>query len=515
MSTITKKKNKLVYHDDSLLVYKTFFNHSLVDYAGALAKNKPFILLDSASKISETNRWSFLAAFPQGILNFKSGRLISRESGVESREKEKQNPFNLLRDFFDNKKSAEWQELDFSPYIGGPVGFISYDAARYIEKLPSLAEDDLKLPDFYFIRPTVVLAHDIQKDELFIYLYRFSKMEAFADIAEIRQILKGTPLPRTGTSLFGDTPAVPLIEAGMSPLEQRCPHIDGCSPEEGLESNLSKEQFETAVQKIRDYIYAGDVYQVNLSQRFEANFTGDNLALYKHLREVNPSPFCAYLKAAGFSLLSSSPERLVCLSGNKAQTRPIAGTRRRGQNDTEDGILSGNLLLDEKERAEHIMLVDLERNDLGKVSNYDSVHVSDLMMLEKYSHVIHIVSNVCGELYPSKDCFDLIKAMFPGGTITGCPKVRCMEIIEELEPTRRGPYTGSLGYFSYNGNIDFNILIRTIVETNSKVYIQAGAGIVADSKPEREYYECISKAQALFKSIGHTLQEKQWEKMST
>ncbi|TET55304.1 MAG: anthranilate synthase component I family protein, partial [Actinobacteria bacterium] len=378
----------------------------------------------------------------------------------------------------------DFEKLDFSPYIGGPIGYIAYDGGRYIEDLPSFAVDDLKLPDFYFIKPTLVLAHNLETKELFVFLHRQGSENPLA-FDEIKNCLEKKDV-----------------------LEQY--KVTG-----SVRSNLEKKYFLKAVSRIRERIYAGDVYQVNFSQRFVRNFRGESLALYKRLRELNPGPFCAYLKASDFSLLSSSPERLVSLNNKGAQTRPIAGTRRRGKDEMEDDFLSGNLLLDDKERAEHIMLVDLERNDLGKVCRYDSVKVDELMILEKYSHVIHIVSNVCGELYKRKDAFDLLKALFPGGTITGCPKVSCMEIIEELEPTRRGPYTGSLGYFSYNGNIDFNILIRTIVEVAGKVYIQAGAGIVADSKPEREYFETISKAQALFKSWGRTFKEEQWEKMST
>jgi len=491
MSLLTKTKLNLIHESEKLIVYKTAFNRSLREIALPLSANKPFVLLDSAGEISGINQWSFLAIHPEDIVfSYKNGNI---------------DPFNLLRDFFKNDKSEEWQNLNFSPYIGGPVGFISYDAARYIEKLPSLAIDDLQLPDFYFIKPQVVLAHNLVTEELFIYLYHFSKPPlAVEEIIEhldlgvlsLRHITLRTPRCSAASGMIRKPTCTP-----------RHPSV--------LKSNISKAEFEKAVEKIKDYIYAGDVYQVNLSQRFEKDFKGSAYALYEHLIELNPGPFCAYLKGGGFNLLCSSPERLASLTGRQAQSRPIAGTRRRGQSDTEDDFLSGHLLLDDKERAEHIMLVDLERNDMGKVCDYNSVRVSELMTIERYSYVIHIVSNVLGRLHQSRDAFDFIKALFPGGTITGCPKVRCMEIIEELEPTRRAAYTGSLGYFSYNGNIDFNILIRTIIETAGKVFIQAGAGIVADSKPEREYYETISKAQALFKSLGHTFEEKKWETLFT
>jgi len=482
MPLLTKAKLNLIHQSEKLLVYKTAFNRNLREIALPLSANKPFILLDSAGEVSGLNQWSFLAIHPEEVFSYKNGN---------------SDPFNLLRDFFNNERSEEWHNLNFSPYVGGPVGYISYDAARYIEKLPSLASDDLKLPDFYFIKPSVVLAHNLLNDELFIYLYEFTSPPCAVEeiIERLREV----------QDCRGEACLTPTSTAEITQRQDP----------EAFRSNISKEDFERAVLRIKEYICAGDVYQVNLSQRFEKDFKGSAYALYERLIELNPGPFCAYLKGGGFNLLCSSPERLASLTGNQAQSRPIAGTRRRGRSDTEDDFLSGHLLLDDKERAEHIMLVDLERNDMGKVCDYKSVRVSELMTIERYSHVIHIVSNVLGRLHQSRDAVDFIKAMFPGGTITGCPKVRCMEIIEELEPTRRAAYTGSLGYFSYNGNIDFNIIIRTIIETAGKVFIQAGAGIVADSKPEREYCETISKAQALFKSLGHTFEEKKWETLFT
>jgi anthranilate/para-aminobenzoate synthase component I len=255
------------------------------------------------------------------------------------------------------------------------------------------------------------------------------------------------------------------------------------------------------VRRAKEYILDGDIFQSNLSQRLELDYDGDSLDLYDALRAVNPSPFAGYLEFDGYQIISSSPERLVQLQGRKAQTRPIAGTRRRGTDFGEDDSLTEELNLDPKERAEHIMLVDLERNDMGRVCDYGSVKVNELMVNEAYSHVIHIVSNVQGELHERKDAYDLLRAMFPGGTITGCPKVRCMEIIDELEPVRRGPYTGSFGYIGYNGDMDMNIIIRTLVRRGDRVYMQAGAGIVADSDPEREYHESLRKAEAMVRAV--------------
>jgi anthranilate/para-aminobenzoate synthase component I len=269
-----------------------------------------------------------------------------------------------------------------------------------------------------------------------------------------------------------------------------------------LEPDMTRERFESMVRRCKDYIAAGDIYQANLSQRFSAPLGGhDTLRLYRILRSINPSPFASYMDFGDVTIVSSSPERLIRLRGGVADTRPIAGTRRRGKDFDEMKELSAELLTNEKERAEHIMLLDLERNDLGKVCDYGSVRVDEMMVIEDYSHVIHIVSNVRGDLARGRDCFDLIRAVFPGGTITGVPKVRCMEIIDELEPVARGPYTGSLGYISNAGDMDLNIIIRTFVVRKGTAHVQVGAGIVADSDPGREYEETLQKAEALRKAL--------------
>jgi len=266
------------------------------------------------------------------------------------------------------------------------------------------------------------------------------------------------------------------------------------------------------VRQCQEFIRAGDIYQANLSHRFTVQWNESRLssdrqaasALYRRLKAVNPSPFSALLQLDAFSLVGCSPERLIRLAGRYADTRPIAGTRRRGINAVDDRRLAEELLTDTKERAEHLMLVDLERNDLGRVCRYGSVRTNDLMTIERYSHVNHIVSNVSGELRDGIDGLDLVEAVFPGGTITGVPKIRCMEIIEQLEPVRRGPYTGSLGYMSWSGDLDLNIIIRTLVMADSCSYLQVGAGIVADSNPLREYEETLLKAQAVMKALRFT-----------
>jgi anthranilate synthase component 1/para-aminobenzoate synthetase component 1 len=269
----------------------------------------------------------------------------------------------------------------------------------------------------------------------------------------------------------------------------------------GLRSNLTRDEFIRMVRRAKGYIADGDIYQINLSQRLEMDHNGDTLRLYKRLRDINPSPFGGLLRLRDISIVSSSPERLIKVNRDYIETRPIAGTRPRGRNKVEDLYLSTDLLLNEKERAEHLMLVDLERNDLGRICQYGTVEVDDLMSLEGYSHVWHIVSNIHGRLMDSIDLFDILRSCFPGGTITGCPKVRCMEIIDELEPTQRGPYTGSMGYIGYGGDIDMNIIIRTILIKDGRGYISVGAGIVADSDPEREYLETLDKAKAMIGAI--------------
>ncbi len=344
----------------------------------------------------------------------------------------------------------------------GLFGYLSYDAVRSLECLPTLAEDDLEIPISQFILPRYAVG--IGRDEAWI------------------------SVPT------GENPA-PLVKAieGASPLAAAIP-----GPRSSVtRSSMGAGGYERAVERIREYIRAGDVFQVNVAQRFEVPFADDPVALYGALRSVNPSPYGGMLSFPGFAAVSSSPELLVRLSGRTASTRPIAGTYPR------DAGAGDALLLDPKERAEHTMIVDLERNDLGRTAEYGTVRVKELMTTEVYSHVVHIVSEISGKLAPERDAVDLLAGMFPGGTITGCPKVRCMEIIEELEPVRRALYTGSFGCIG-EGSMDMNIIIRTILLAGGAAYAQAGGGIVADSEPEREYRESVAKAAALLECLGAT-----------
>jgi para-aminobenzoate synthetase component 1 len=370
-------------------------------------------------------------------------------------------PFDALRRVLTREGSAG---LDH-PLEGGPAlfGYLSYDAARFLERLPATAEDDLRLPVARFILPryTVGVGPD---GEAWVSVPAAERADYF-----IRTLRETLPL------------------SGVMP---------GGSPRVA-DSTLRREEYVRAVESVKEYVRAGDVFQVNISQRFEVPFEGDPISLYGALRRRNPSPFGGMVSFPGLVAVSSSPERLVSLRGRRASTRPIAGTYPRGAGS------KAALLLDPKERAEHAMIVDLERNDLGRSAAYGTVRVEELMTTEIYSHVVHIVSEVVGELAGGYDAVDLLAGMFPGGTITGCPKVRCMEIIEELEQVRRGLYTGSFGYLGLSGTaMDMNIVIRTILLKDGVAYTQAGGGIVADSLPAREYRESGNKAAALLEALG-------------
>jgi anthranilate synthase component 1/para-aminobenzoate synthetase component 1 len=450
----------------------------------------PYVFLDSAGGNPDLCRYSFLAWSPRLAVTVRRGLAVLRgpdaigiEGSVtgEGIEVEVEDPFTFIRELLGALTPCAMRTpsgFATLPVTGGAFGLVSYDAGRYIENLPALAADDLDLPEFDFIFPRRLICYDHWR--------RLAHL-IFEDAAPGE--LEETEGALRRQQAAGARPAPKDIGRHAFSLSST------------TRSNLTRASFKHMVRLAKEYILAGDIFQSNLSQRLELEYTGDSLDLYDCLRAVNPSPFAGYLELDGYQVISSSPERLVQLEGGRAQTRPIAGTRRRGADFSEDDNLRQELNLDPKERAEHIMLVDLERNDLGRVCEYGSVRVNELMVNEAYSHVIHIVSNVQGALHERKDALDLLRAMFPGGTITGCPKVRCQQIIDELEPVRRGPYTGGFGFIGYNGNMDMNIIIRTLVRLGDRVYAQAGAGIVADSDPEREYRETLRKAEAMVRAV--------------
>lgn len=418
-------------------------------------------------------RYSIAGLNPFAVIQGKNGA-ITIYSGNKKEVKEG-NPLLLFEGWMKQFKCESDPSLpDFQ---GGAIGFISYDAVRYFEKLPNIAVDDLHVPDIYFIVFQDIAVFDHTEKTLWLITYH---KHGEKDAAQKRlEEMKALWCKQSEDTIFSYTNSADLSYEPIMFMEQ---------------------PFKKAVERVKDYIASGDVFQVNLSVRQAKPLSTHPFEIYKALRKINPSPYMAYIHTPEFQIASGSPELLIKKRGNVLNTRPIAGTRSRGRSDEEDRQLSEELITNEKERAEHIMLVDLERNDLGRVCKYGSVEVNELMAIEKYSHVIHIVSNVRGELQEGKGFYDIMRAVFPGGTITGAPKVRTMEIIEELEPTRRGLYTGSIGWLGFNGDLEFNIVIRTLLAKNGWGYVQAGAGIVIDSVAEYEYKECLKKAKALWKA---------------
>lgn len=449
---------------------------------------RPSFLLESGLGSAATASHSFLGAEPYLILTGKGDRYELRTGDRATRHEG--DPFAALAARLRASRLPRPEGLP--PFFGGAVGYLGYDLARRFERLPSLAADDLDLPDLQFAFVELLAALDHGSGALSV---------IFAPPVERLLGESRDKLYREGC----DRLAALAARLSASPAAEAWPRPGPFA----IRPDRSRADYLAGVAQVQELIRAGDIYQANLSQRFTFDLGSDaaagpgalGAALYARLRDVNPSPFAGLVVFDDLCLVSSSPERLVRLRGRRADTRPIAGTRPRGQSPTEDRRLADELLLNEKERAEHLMLVDLERNDLGRVCRYGTVRVDEFMVVERYSHVSHIVSNVAGELRDGLDGFDLLRAMFPGGTITGVPKIRCMEVLEGLEPFRRGPYTGSLGYLSWSGDLDFNILIRTLVLARGRGYLQVGAGIVADSDPAREYEETLYKAQALVEAL--------------
>jgi len=387
-------------------------------------------------------------------------------------------------DFCSNFPEERPSQADLPPFTGGAVGVFCYEMVREFERFPELKETTSTAPgvgsgpvlmDYY----SNILAFDHLKHQIIILSHQGEKQ-----VEELEGKLFGGEKDRHDFSR--DFVTVPLSSPSSS---------------KKITSSFSHEGFHAAVKQAKEYISAGDIFQVVLSQRFETDYTGDPFNVYRALRFLNPSPYMFFLKRENMSIAGSSPEMLIRVQGSDLQYRPIAGTRRRGRDAAEEKALEEELLQDEKERAEHLMLVDLGRNDLGRVSQYGSVRVEKLMFPEKYSHVMHLVSALRSSLRPELNRFDALEACFPAGTVSGAPKVRAMEIIQELEPTQRGIYAGAIGYLDYSGNLDTCITIRTVVLQDGRAYLQAGAGIVADSVPEFEDKECYSKAEALFRAL--------------
>jgi len=443
----------------------------------------PF-LLESVEGGEQVARYSFLGRNPYQVLRYDGEEVILEKEG--SSEKLDRSYFEALKDL--TTRHSEPELPDLPRLSGGAVGFSSYDTVREVEELSNIPEADITIPEAIWAFYDEVFAFDHVKQQVIIIKTMF--VDEKEDDPEALYHAAQQRLDE-------------LEEQVYRPERQSDPF--SIKPDQ-LTSNMSQPEFEEMVRKAKEYIYEGDIFQVVLSQRFETDFSGDRFMLYRALRMVNPSPYLFFLDFDEFALVGSSPEVLVRVQDETAQLLPIAGTRPRGETPEEDLELEEDLKNDPKEIAEHVMLVDLGRNDLSRVCKPATVKPVREQVIERYSHVMHIVSDVKGELAEGQTAVDALMRCFPAGTVSGAPKIRAMEIIDELEPTKRGPYAGAVGYFDFSGNMDTCIVIRTMLVTDSKVYIQAGAGIVADSDPEKEYLETKNKAGALVEALSVALE---------
>lgn len=440
-------------------------------------------LLESIQGGEKWARYSFLGSGSPLVIYEDRGDLCVKKGSRRRRIPSRGAPLDRLRELMEAYRPVTVPNLP--RFVGGAVGYLGYDIVKTFEDLPSRRKEHLDLPDFAFLLTETLLIFDNVSQKIKVVANAHVKSTSERDVrAAYRQA--------TGR-------IEAMIDRIRRPLKRKKPKRRR-SPIR-FTPNMSKVDFEKMVSRAQEYIKAGDIFQCVLSQRWETNLQAPPFQLYRALRVVNPSPYMYYLRIAGVELVGSSPEILVRCEDGLVSVRPIAGTRRRGTTMEEDAELERRLLADSKERAEHIMLVDLGRNDIGRVAERGSVRVESLMNVERYSHVMHIVSNVTGRLGATKTVYDVLKASFPAGTVTGAPKIRAMEIIEELEPTKRGPYAGAVGYISFSGNMDMCINIRTVVVSRHRAFIQAGAGIVADSNPEHEYEETCNKSRAMMKAI--------------
>ncbi|KJU84779.1 anthranilate synthase subunit I [Candidatus Magnetobacterium bavaricum] len=440
-------------------------------------------LFESVEGGEKWARYSFIGFSPTKVIkSWGNDMEITRQQQPPIR-KRVDDPLDALKQEMAPYKGVEVEGLP--RFFGGLVGYIGYESVRFFEKVTPTDKPSLVLPDIYMMKMDTLLIFDHRRHVI--------KVVANAYIDD----------NTTVEAAYAD--AVSKIDALVRLLKE--PHkadrfgVSKDPSETTYTSSFTREGFMGVVDRAKEYIKAGDAFQIVLSQRFETSANVDPFTVYRALRVINPSPYMFYLNMDGFKVAGSSPEILVRLDSDRIVLRPIAGTRKRGATEDEDVALEKELLADPKECAEHLMLVDLGRNDVGRVARIGSVEVTDFMTIERYSHVMHIVSNVEGALKDGHDAFDVLRACFPAGTVSGAPKVRAMEIIDELEPVTRGLYAGSVGYFSFTGDMDMCITIRTVVAIDGKIYVQAGAGIVADSVPEMEHNECVNKAMGMFKAV--------------
>ena len=446
-------------------------------------------LLESVEGGENLARYSFLGSQPSVLFHSKGHQVTIEylEKG-ETVVQEYEDPLRALEELMQNYRPVDAEELP--KFHGGAVGYMSYDMVRFVEELPDNTEDELQLPDCFFMIAETLLIFDHVNHQIKVVANAHIDGDvdgAYADaLAKIEALVEK----------LSTTSEAHLHRNSGKDQEQYDEIISD------PQSNFTKSDYEAAVRRAKEYIAAGDIIQVVPSQRFSCPVSVDSFEIYRALRMINPSPYMYYLKFDGFDIVGASPEMMVRVEDGIVQTVPIAGTRPRGTTTEEDTELERTLLADPKERAEHVMLVDLGRNDLGRVCEYHTVEVTNLMIVERFSHVMHIVSHVTGRLREDLTAFDVLRACLPAGTLSGAPKIRAMEIIDELEPTRRGTYGGTVGYFSFSGSADTAITIRTAVIKDNTAYVQAGGGVVADSVPETEYYETMSKARAMLSAIA-------------
>ncbi len=447
-------------------------------------KGKTCFLLESVEGGEKWARYSFIGSNPSVIIEGTGKNLTIKRAGEKEKVKAENGPMEIISAELKKYKPVIMPGLP--RFFSGFVGYIGYDTVRYFEKLPDKHRRGLNLPDIFLMLTDTLVAFDNLTHKIKVISNAhienspedaYEKAQAKID-AIVKKLQSKAVIPKR----MSKNKSMPDAENSFS-------------------SNFSKDDFMKAVEKTKEYIHSGDIIQAVISQNFQRDTDILPINAYRALRVINPSPYMYYIETGKCTLAGSSPEILVRLERDTIELRPIAGTRRRGYTKEEDLKFEEELKNDPKEIAEHIMLVDLGRNDVGRVASTGSVRVTELMTVERYSHVMHLVSNVVGKLKKKYDAFDVLRASFPAGTVTGAPKIRAMEIIEELEPTKRGPYAGCVGYFDCSGNMDMCITIRTIIFKNGKAYIQAGAGIVADSDPEKEYKETVNKARGMFKAI--------------
>jgi anthranilate synthase component 1 len=447
-------------------------------------------LLESVEGGEKWARYSFLGSDPLMILTAKDGRITLRRGGRVERLPDG-DPLEALKRLLGDFQPVAVPGLP--RFQGGAVGYLAYDMVRHMERLPVTTRDDLGLPDAVFMLSDTLLVFDNLRHRLLVMANAHigKRDTASLDTAYDRAAVKiGMTLAKLSRPVR--TPA-PLALAPPGPLV--------ALGEEGFTSTMDEEAFTDAVRRAQEYIAAGDAYQIVLARRLDCRLQADPFTVYRALRTINPSPYLFFLRLGKTTIVGSSPEVLVRVEGDRVEERPIAGTHPRGATEAQDLAIEAQMKADPKERAEHVMLVDLGRNDVGRVAELGSVKVTEFMVTERYSHVMHLVSHVIGRLRAGADAFDVLRACFPAGTVSGAPKIRAMEIIDEIEPTRRGPYAGAVGYVSYSGNLDSCITIRTIVCHGPRASIQVGAGIVADSDPKTEWLETGSKARGLILAL--------------